>query len=126
MVRSAPSGHRGSPPELEPLQVGKVKSRDYAPAGRGAVDAPIVDAHQRAVTGHPHVALHGVRAQPYGLPVGGQGVFRLVRRGTTMGHDFDGAQLGAVYCHHPATVPEASSALSAGAAAPPARRIASA
>ena len=57
--RGSPAGPAG--PELELLELVEVQGGDDAAAVGGVADPPVVHAHQHAVAGHPHVALHARR-----------------------------------------------------------------
>src|SRR5262249_51412470 len=53
----------------------------------GAIDLPVMHAHEDAVARQPNVALQAVDTVTEGSLIGGKCVLRLVLRGSTMRHD---------------------------------------
>ncbi len=51
--------------QVEFVQFSQAEGRDRTLARGRAVDATVMDAHEHAIAGHPHVTLHRIGSKPY-------------------------------------------------------------
>src|SRR5918912_1156393 len=72
--------------EVVRVECSQIVGADRAETGGGAIDPPVMDAHQMPVPGHPDITLQPVGALLEGQHVRGQGVLGQLRRRTPVSH----------------------------------------